>query len=353
MKNSPKHTDTSGWNGLFRVAIVGAATLKGKEVKDLLTERNFPSTDVRLLDDEESLGQVESIGDEPTFIQSVMPEHLEHVDFTFFCADAAYTNNTWKLASGAGSEVIDLSGAIESNPGVTVRAPWIEQERGVERQHELKSVPVVVADPVAVVLSLLLLRIQKATKIRHANATVFQPASEYGKRGMDELHDQTVNLLSFQTMPTNVFGTQVAFNFVSGLGEEAAPSLAATEQRIVRHFKALAGDAVAVPSLMMIQAPVFHGQTFSLYIELDFAVSIGDLEAAIAGEHVEVMRGDDSPTNVNVAGSADIQVALRADSQNENGFWIWAASDNLRVGAALAVECAEQMVSTRPRGKVQ
>ena len=59
--------DGGHWGGLFRVAIVGAATLKGRELKEVLTDRNFPSQDVRLLDDDESLGQLEAVGDEPTF----------------------------------------------------------------------------------------------------------------------------------------------------------------------------------------------------------------------------------------------------------------------------------------------
>lgn len=353
MKNSPKKADSAGWSGLFRVAIVGAATLKGKELKDLLGERNFPSTDVRLLDDEESLGQLENLGDEPTFIQSVMPEHLESVDFTFFASDSAYTKTTWHLATNAGSDIIDLSYALENHEGAILRAPWVERERGVEAPRELASVPVVVADPAAVVLGLIYTRIQKAAPIRRSNVSVFQPASEYGKRGMDELHDQTVNLLSFQQMPTAVFGTQVAFNVVSGFGEEINPTLASAEDRIVRHLKALVGDSVPMPSLMLLQAPVFHGHVFSAYVELESPMAFGDFQAALSGEHVEIMRTEERPSNVNVAGSSDIQVAVRADAGNPNGFWIWAASDNLRITASLAVECAEQMTSTRPRGTVQ
>jgi aspartate-semialdehyde dehydrogenase len=108
-----------------------------------------------------------------------------------------------------------------------------------------------------------------------------------------------------------------------------------------------------VPSLMLVQAPVFHGYAFSIYIELDSPMSIGHIESALAGDHVQVLRADETPSNVNVAGATDVQVTVRPDTQHANGFWIWAAADNLRIMATLAVECAEQMVSTRPRGKVQ
>src|SRR5437762_14248107 len=73
--------------GFYRVAIVGAASLKGKEVAEVLDERNFPSSEVKLLDDDQSLGQLEAVKDEITFIQSVRAEQFEYVDFTFFASD--------------------------------------------------------------------------------------------------------------------------------------------------------------------------------------------------------------------------------------------------------------------------
>ena len=69
-KTSPSHADAGARGGAFRLAIIGAATLKGRELKEVLSERNFPAYDIRLLDDEESLGQVDAVGDEPTFIQT-------------------------------------------------------------------------------------------------------------------------------------------------------------------------------------------------------------------------------------------------------------------------------------------
>src|ERR1700739_1437476 len=83
---------------VFRAAIVGAATLKGKEVAEMLNERNFPAVDVRLLDDDESIGQLEAVGDEMTFIQSIRPEQFEHVDFTFFASGPRATRAKWETA---------------------------------------------------------------------------------------------------------------------------------------------------------------------------------------------------------------------------------------------------------------
>ncbi|HEU5404043.1 MAG TPA: Asd/ArgC dimerization domain-containing protein [Terriglobales bacterium] len=342
------------WSGLFRVGVVGAASLKGKEVKDVLSERSFPAEDVKLLDDEESLGQVEAVGDEPTFIQQVTPEQLEDMDFTFFCSDEAYTAKTWRLARTAGSEIIDLSYALDGEKGAALRAPLVERELGLRPKVGLETAPVVVAHPASAVLALLLARVQKVRDIRSSVATVCEPASEYGKRGMDELHDQTVNLLSFQQMPMNVFGTQVAFNLGSGYGENIKPSMPATELRILNHYSRITNGKLPLPSLMLLHAPVFHAHTFSIYIELASPFDQNELQAALSGEHVQITHSqDEEPSNVNVAGAEDILVSVRPDVQRDTGVWLWAAADNLRVSATMAVNCAEEMVATRPRGQVQ
>ena len=337
---------------LFRVAVVGAGSLKGREVKEMLTERNFPAQDVRLLDDEESLGQVENVGDEATFIQSLVPEHLQNVDFAFFASDPDFTHKTWKQARDAGSEIIDLSYALENEKEVQLRSPWLERELGTS-EVTLTTHPVVIAHPAAVVLGLLLVRAKKAGAIRSAVATVLEPASEQGKRGMDELHEQTVNLLSFQQLPMTIFGTQVAFNMVDRYGEGSVHSLAGVEQRILRHYKKVVGNAAPVPSLMLLQAPTFHGHGFSLYIEFAEGASAEQVQQAIAGEHVTLSTETEAPNNVSAAGQEQVLVNVRRDPLKGNGFWIWATSDNLRVAATSAVECAEVMAASRPRGQVQ
>jgi aspartate-semialdehyde dehydrogenase len=353
--NSPAARNEGGhWGGLFRVAIIGGATLKGREVKEVLSDRNFPAQEVRLLDDDESLGQLEAVGDEPTFIQSVLPEHLDNIDFTFFACEENFTRETWPMARKAGSDIIDLSYALEGQTGALLRAPWIERELGTTPQVGFAEATVVVAHPAAVVLALLMLRAQRVGKIVRAVATVFQPASEHGRRGMDELHEQTVNLLSFQQLPKGVFDTQVAFNLLDRYGAKSLPALATVESRIQRHYRSIVQDKLMVPSLMLLQAPIFHGHAFSLYLELDNPAQIEELTAAISGEHVDVLQGaEEAPSNVNAAGQEQIQVFARPDGQSGNAFWLWAASDNLRIAALTAVECAENMIASRPRGAVQ
>src|SRR5438045_3200429 len=243
---------------VFRVAFVGAATLKGRELKEVLDEMNFPVADVKLLDDDESLGQLDQVGDEATFIQPADPEHFRNVDFAFFTSDAAFTGRHWQSALQAGSTVLDLSYALEGEINVAVRSPWVEKEldRGSRQEpslEDLTTTAVVVAHPAATVLALLLLRAHTAGSIRTTAATVFEPVSEQGKRGMDELHQQTVNLLSFTTLPKDLFDEQVAFNMLGTYGEGSSISLKNIEARIAAHFEAIVGKSVPVPSLMLVQ----------------------------------------------------------------------------------------------------
>lgn len=347
-------TENQKWGNLFRVAIVGAATLKGKELKDVLEERNFPAMDIKLLDDDESLGQLERVQDEVAFVQPVTAEKLEQVDFTFFASDAAFTHTHWKMATDAGSAIVDLSYSLERDMNAPVCAPWIEKELGQHTQLGLESSAISVAHPAAVVLALLALRAQKAGAVHNVAATVLQPVSEQGRPGMDELHEQTVKLLSFQQMPTSVFDSQVAFNTLGRYGKTSPHTLESIEGRIASHLRHLLNGHAPVPALMLVQAPVFHAYTFSIYIELEKNTSLGDFAQAIAGEHVEIARSpDEMPSNVNVAGKDEILVAIRRDTSHENGFWLWAAVDNLRLTAITAVECAMALAAVRPHGKVQ
>jgi len=358
MSDAAKPTPTAQTSAprtkLYRAAIVGAGSLKGKEVAEVLNERNFPAVDIRLLYDDESLGQLEAMGDEISFIQRVRAEQFEHVDFTFFASDQESTQRSWKDARDAGSTIVDLSGVLEDQPGANVRCLWVERERGQVALPELQPGPCVTAHPAAITLALLLLRARKAGAIRRVVATIYQPASEHGQRGMDELHQQTVNLLSFQPLPKDVFDAQVAFNMVARYGNKSQPALDSVEATVLRHYRKIAGDDAPVPSVLLLQAPIFHGHAMALFLEMDHAVEVEDWKRVLAGDHIAIPGGEeDAPSNVSSAGQADIQLSIKMDPTQPNGVWLWAAADNLRVSAVTAVECAESMTAMRPTGKIQ
>ncbi len=341
-------------HGFYRVAIVGAASLKGKEVAEILDDRNFRTTEVKLLDDDETLGQLEAVKDEVSFIQNIRAEQFEHVDFTFFASDVDCTRRNWKQAQKYGSAIVDLSYALENEPGALLRAPWVERQLGQTFAPELQPGPAVVAHPIAVVLAMLLLRIHTASPIKRSVVTAFEPASEHGQKGMDELHQQTVNLLSFQQLPKKIFDAQVAFNMVARYGQESPSTLASVHDRVIQHYKRITGERSPLPSLLVLQAPIFHGHAFAMNLQFQGPADIDQISTALTGEHVALTKpSEESPTNVSAAGQGDILVSVTPDSSDVNCAWLWATSDNLRVAASTAVEAAEGIAASRPRGTIQ
>jgi aspartate-semialdehyde dehydrogenase len=141
---------------------------------------------------------------------------------------------------------------------------------------------------------------------------------------------------------------------VARYGEQSIPALSTLERRVLKHYKKIAGKDAPLLSLLLLQAPIFHGHAFSLHVEIDQPVEIESITKALAGEHVTVTGlAEESPSNVNAAGQGDILVSIQPDPNLANGLWLWAAADNLRIAAITAVECAENMAATRPKGKIQ
>jgi aspartate-semialdehyde dehydrogenase len=345
---------------VYKIAIAGASSLLGRELKEALSESPLAAANFVLLDEEEAQGKLDQVGDEVTFVQAIGADSFERADFTFFAGEESLTRNHWREALRAGSTVLDLSGALDQEPGVLVRAPWLGSvSPGPESTADLFTPAVVPAHPAALSLSLLLERLQLAAPIRFAAATVLEPASAFGRAAMDELHQQTVSLLSFQGLPRAVYDAQAAYNLLSGLGESTTIHLGVEEARIRRHYQALGAGRWPALALQVIFAPVFHGHAFSIAAELERPVEITALEEALSGEHVDLVLEDtDSPSNLAATGQNDVLVRLRPEKDGRNPnvasrVWLWAASDNLRLQAQNAVECALDLRRLRPAGTVQ
>lgn len=343
-----------------KIAIVGAGSLRGRELNDALADSPFAGADFLLMDDEAEIGSLEAVGDEVTFVQRIEPSSFNHTDFVFFAGDQQLTRKHWQNAHRAGASIIDLSGALEGEPNILVRAPWVSDELQTgsgEPTPDLETPAVVTAHPVAVALALLLNRISQAAEVRSTSATVLEPASEYGRAAMDELHQQTVKLLSFQDLPRQVYDTQVAFNVTPAFGEAAKFNLAAGESRVRRHLALLTANRFPEIGVQLLHAPVFHGYGISVALELAGPISLSQVEAALAGEHVDVVTAEsDPPTNLSVAGQPDILVRARPfDSRPAETmhYWLWAGLDNLRFSALNALACALELKRLRPQGEVQ
>jgi aspartate-semialdehyde dehydrogenase len=184
-----------------------------------------------------------------------------------------------------------------------------------------------------------------ATPIRRSVAHIFEPASERGQRGIEELQKQTVAVLAFQKLPTDVFDTQLAFNLLARYGEEALEPLEGIEQRIERHLASLlhAWPSVPMPSLRLVQAPVFHGHSLSVWIEFEENPGVAALTRTLESAGIDV-RAEEPPTNAGIAGQNGLSVgAIAADRNQPRACWLWLVADNLRLAAENAVAVAREL----------
>jgi aspartate-semialdehyde dehydrogenase len=346
----------------FRIGIVGASSLAGKELSDALAESVLAACDVVLLDVEDSVGQVTTAGDEVTFIQKIDSDSFAGVDIVFFAGDADTTKQYWKAARLAGASIVDMTYALEVEAGVVVRGPWAgqpDESRVIARVHgpDLTTPAVVAAHPASLMLLLVASRLHAKFPVRALSATVFEPASEHGRAAMDELHQQTVSLLSFQSLPREQYDAQVAFNLLPALGDAAKVKMTATKERIASQYAALSAGAAPEMDLQLIQAPVFHGYVATVMVELQRTATVEEMELAAYGEHVDVVGAEsDPPSNLSAAGQADILVRIKAASIGDgpsSRFWLWMAADNLKLAALNAIACANELGRLRPQGKVQ
>ncbi|HMG02714.1 MAG TPA: Asd/ArgC dimerization domain-containing protein [Edaphobacter sp.] len=348
---------------IYRIGVVGAASLAGKELSDELAESPLATSNIVLLEDEdETAGKLAAAGDEAAFIQKIESGSFEHMDFVFFAGDGQMTLKHWQQARKAGASIIDLTYALEEEKDVLVMSPWVGEALGKQdslgAELHLGTQAVIPAHPVAVMLGLVAARIQARLPLSGLAATVMEPASEHGRAAMDEMHQQTVSLLSFQELPREQYDAQVSFNLLPALGAAAKVGLGATGRRIEKQYAALSNGALPPLALQIVQAPVFHGYVVSVFLETQEPTTVAEIERALEGEHIDLVTdGSEPPSNLSAAGQEEIMVRV-TDSGIEHSdggkrFWLWMAADNLKLTALHAIACAGELRRLRPSGKVQ
>jgi len=375
----------------YRVGVVGASSLLGKELLTVLREQAFPiSRLVTFESDEEEpdLPIVDLRGESQAAIEDREVSESE-LDFAFLAARPhplpAFLASAESLRAGrqpadnggrAHCRVIDLTGeelgkgpdeeltaspaeGAAVSPWQVVSVPFLDRlyparvaaERPVNgRPSPEAGAPsfIVSAHPAVIMISSLLLRVAARFRLERAVAQVFVSASEIGPRAIEELQKQTVGLLSFQKIPNKVFGEQLAFNLLARLGKSGEPALSHLESRLREQLRRYLGGRVPLPALRLVQVPVFYSMALSLYLETAQPVTAEEIAAALPSERLHVRRlSQDPPTQVEAVGSNDILVdAVAGDAAHPNGMWLWAVADNLRLAAMNAVEIAKSLAKT-------
>jgi aspartate-semialdehyde dehydrogenase len=207
-----------------------------------------------------------------------------------------------------------------------------------------------VPHPAALAIAQVLRKLATPCRVMRSVAHVFEPASERGQQGIAELQQQTSSLLSFKTLEKKIFDAQLSFNLLSQYGEEAPVALAEVERRIERHLATLLVQP-PMPSLRLVQAPVFHGYSISLWVEFEEDCSAETVSQELASAGMDVRgAGTEAPTNVDTANQSGLLVGdIRVDQNNPRAVWVWITCDNLRLRADMAVAFAAIVKGAKPQ----
>lgn len=331
------------------VAIVGSPSLLGRELRELLAENPLPAR-IRLIgaEDEDLVTLTEHAG-EPAVMTALDEENLGGARLVMLAGSADSSRKALEILRRirATAAVIDLTCLHEDSPRARLRAPMVEP---AGYSAPLGAVHVI-AHPAAIALTLFFVRLHNLARMRRSLVHIFEPASERGQPGVEELQRQTVNLLTFKGLPKQVFDEQLGFNLLIRYGSQAPEALQHFELRIERHLASLLAGAggLPMPSLRLIQVPVFHGYSFSVWAELEDNPGAAALEQALAGPQIDVRGAElDAPTAVGFAGQSGIAVgAIEADRNHPRAAWFWIVADNLRLAAENALAVARQLLENR------
>lgn len=333
-----------------QIALLGGETLLGRELQEVLQSRgNGVTIKAYSSSGEGSFGEAEG---EPVYLEPFDAKAVNSSRVVIVAGSPEGADRAYQLTKEKGGTVklIDCTGYLESRSEAKIVAPLLDEPSSSDWLF-------VLAHPVASALALVLKRLTNYCQIERAVINVFEPASERGQRGISELHQQTTGLLAFKSLKKEVFDAQVSFNLLPQYGEEAPVQLSTVEQRIERQMSALLESYVngaPIPSLRLVQAPVFHGYSLSFWIEFHSqgaqSINTKGLGEALASAQIEVRSaGEEAPTNVGVASQSGLIAGdIRADRNNGRAVWLWVVLDNLRVTADAAADVIRNLETNHP-----
>src|SRR5580658_9990119 len=207
------------------IALVGGETLLGRELREVLGETALGQHLRLVAAAEEESGTLTEIGGNPAFLAKLDPDAVEDAEALILAG--SLESSKLALEANPHGLVIDLTYAAEDNPEARIRAPQVEGP-DYEIDH---TGPQIVAHSAATAIAMVLQRLNANYQIARAIIHIFQPASGYGTAGIEELQQQTVNLLSFQPLPKKIFDAQLAYAMLAQMGSEAPVPLAEAADR--------------------------------------------------------------------------------------------------------------------------
>jgi aspartate-semialdehyde dehydrogenase len=329
----------------YRVVVVGATGNVGREMLNILAEREFPLDEVAAVASARSTGDVIDFGDSG---RELKVRNIDHFDFAgwdmaLFAAGSAASKQHAPRAAAAGCTVIDNSSLFRMDPDVPLIVPEVNAAAidGYRRKNIIANPNCSTAQMVVALKPL-----HDAAGIRRVVVSTYQSVSGAGKAGMDELFEQSRNIFVGDANAPVFFTKQIAFNVIPHIDAFLDDGSTKEEWKMVVETKKILDPKIKVTATC-VRVPVFVGHSESINVEFEREISAQEAQD-ILREAPGVMLVDKREdggyvTPVEAVGEYATYVSrVREDSTVENGLNLWCVSDNLRKGAALnAVQIAE------------
>ena len=328
----------------YKVAVVGATGNVGKEMLNILAEREFPVDEIVALASRNSLGTEVSFGDKTLKTKDLADFDFTGWDIAFFAIGSDATKIYAPKAASQGCVVIDNSSLYRYDHDVPLVVPEVNAEavdgykaRNIIANPNCSTAQMVVA----------LKPLHDRAKIKRVVVSTYQSVSGTGKEAMDELWNQTKGMfVPGQEVAPKVYPKQIAFNVIPHIDVFLDDGSTKEEWKMVAETKKILDKSIKVTATC-VRVPVFVGHSESINIEfeepLDWQEAQDILREAPGVMVIDKREAGGYITPVECVGDYATYVSrIRQDSTIENGLNLWCVSDNLRKGAALnAVQIAE------------
>ncbi len=329
----------------YRVAVVGATGNVGREILNILAERQFPLDELAALASSRSTGDVIDFGDSG---KELKVRNLEHFDFSgwdiaLFAAGSEVSKVYAPKAAAAGCTVIDNSSLYRMDPDVPLVVPEVNADAiaGYAKKN-------IIANPNCSTAQLVvaLKPLHDAATIKRVVVATYQSVSGAGKRGMDELFNQSRNIFVGDSNDPDFFTKQIAFNVIPHIDVFLEDGSTKEEWKMMVETKKILGSKIKLAATC-VRVPVFVGHSEAVTVEFEDELSAEDAQKLLreAPGIMLVDKREDGGyvTPVECVGEYATYVSrVRDDPTVDNGLSLWIVSDNLRKGAALnAVQIAE------------
>ena len=328
----------------YRVIVAGATGNVGREMLNILAERQFPIDELTVLASRRSLGTEVSFGEKTLKTKDLDTFNFKGWDIALFAIGSDATKKYAPLAAKAGCIVIDNSSLFRYDPDIPLIVPEVNPE-AVEKYAKKN----IIANPNCSTAQMVvaLKPLHDRAVIKRVVVSTYQSVSGAGKEGMDELWDQTKSIYNpTSEIPPKKFQKQIAFNVIPQINVFMEDGTTKEEWKMVAETKKIISPSIKVTATC-VRVPVFVGHAEAINVEFEEFLDedeARDILREAPGIMVIDKREDGgyvSPVEC-VGDYATFISRIRQDSTIENGLNFWCVSDNLRKGAALnAVQIAE------------